>query len=66
MNDYVWIDAKYSGKCAECREEIDEGDRVLWEPAGVLVDPNTGRESRVSSKVYCKDCGEDMGEVDSK
>lgn len=41
-----WINAKYSGKCAECDHQIDEGDRVLFNPD--------------ESKVYCETCGFDV------
>lgn len=41
-----WMKAKKDGKCAECRAEIYEGDKIVWDPK--------------EYKAYCETCGEDV------
>lgn len=43
--DPRWINAKYTGRCAECNIAIGEGDRVLYDPHMKCV--------------FCVPCGEE-------
>lgn len=51
-----WMNAKYNSNCAECKEEIQEGDRIVYEQA----------EKGGLSRAYCKECGTDVAGDDSK
>lgn len=31
--DGWWMNAKYDGRCADCGERIEEGDRMGWIPS---------------------------------
>lgn len=37
----MWTNAKFPSKCAECKDFIEEGDRIVYE----------------HHKAYCKECG---------
>lgn len=37
----MWTNAKFDSKCAECKDHIQEGDRIVYE----------------NRKAYCKECG---------
>ncbi len=41
-----WMTAKHDGKCAECSENIFEGDRMVWD--------------KDEHKAYCGECGEEI------
>lgn len=40
------ITARYEGRCIECRAEILEGDKIVWD--------------RSERRVYCLECGEEL------
>jgi len=44
LDDYIRMDAKHLGRCAECGAWIEPGDPIIYEPD--------------RRKVYCEDCGE--------
>lgn len=46
-----WIKTKWATKCAECRVELEEGDKAFFDPA--------------TKKCYCDVCGPDY-ELDEK
>ena len=47
-----WMTAKRDGKCHECKEDIFEGDRIVFEPP---------------YNAYCSNCGEEItGKGDHK
>lgn len=45
-----WMNAKKDGRCAECEDDIRQGDRIVWDSD--------------EYKAYCKDCGEEVAGVD--
>lgn len=47
-----WMTSKRDGQCAECIEEIFEGDRMVWDTD--------------NKKAYCADCGEEIAGEDPK
>ena len=52
MSNVFWMTSKHDGQCAECSEEIFEGDRMVWD--------------RENKKAYCADCGEEVAGEDPK
>lgn len=54
MPEYTWIKAARPGKCAECKEPIQEGDKALYE-----ISSHLGTGGR---KIYCEDCGKQIKE----
>lgn len=53
-SEHTWIKAARPGKCAECDEPINSGDRALYEIGSHL---NQGR------KIYCESCGKEVEDV---
>lgn len=46
------MNAKRNSKCTECRIEIYEGDRIVYDPE--------------TYKAYCDSCGEEVAGTDPK
>jgi len=49
-NPHVVIVALYNGKCAECKDSLYEGDRIVYNSA--------------TREVYCMDCANDLDLLD--
>ena len=47
-----WMTAKRDGHCAECEDDITQGDRMVYDPSHY--------------KAYCSDCGEEIAGDDPK
>ena len=39
----MWTNSKFNQQCRECRDSIEEGDRIVYDPK--------------ERKAYCKSCG---------
>jgi len=52
MADHSWIKTARPGKCAECQEPLEAGDKALYE-----ISSHLGRDGR---KIYCEDCGNEV------
>jgi uncharacterized Zn finger protein (UPF0148 family) len=44
-----WMSSKYAGKCAECKDPIFVGDRIVYSPS-----------ENSQNRVYCENCGFDI------